>query len=311
MKVIVILNAKAGTAAKGSSDLEPAALREAFAAAGAEAEVRAVPPEEIEDALREAVAARPDAVIIGGGDGTVRSAAAVLAGTSIALGVLPLGTLNHFAKDLNMPPDIKKAVPALVGGEIRAVDIGEVNDEVFINNCSLGSYAEAVRRRDALQEEHGHGKWRAMIRASFQTFLRFRRLRLRIALNGGGAQRVRTPVVVIANNRYSGHVLNKSMRARLDEGQLWIYTAHVHRHLAALRMALQSLVRRLDAADALASEPATEITIENERGTLPVAVDGELIDLKSPLRFRMRASALRVLAPRAEPAKSAPQPSAK
>jgi diacylglycerol kinase family enzyme len=93
-------------------------------------------------------------------------------------------------------------------------------------------------------------------------------------------------------------VLDKSMRARLDEGRLWIYTAHVHRHLAAVRLALQSLVRRLDEADALASEAVTEITVASEHGPLPVAADGESLDLQSPLRFRCRPRALRVLAPR-------------
>lgn len=298
MKFIVILNEKAGATGNGSDDTSPDALRTAFAAAGAEAVVHALPPDRMADALRDAVKTRPDAVIIGGGDGTVRSAAAALAGTGIPLGVLPLGTLNHFAKDLKMPPAVNDAVTALAAGVVREVDIGEVNDEVFINNCSLGAYADAVRRRDALREQHGHGKKRAMLRASFETFRRLRRLRLRITLGGDEPRAVRTPVVVIANNRYSGHVLNKSMRARLDEGRLWLYTAHVHRHLAALRMVLQSLVRRLDAADALATEPATEITIENQGGPLPVAIDGEPVELQSPLRFRIRPRALKVLAPR-------------
>ncbi|CAM2883401.1 diacylglycerol/lipid kinase family protein [Rariglobus hedericola] len=300
MKFIVILNSKAGTAAKGSEELAPDALRTAFSEAGAEADVRAVTPDQIEATLREAVSTRPDAVIIGGGDGTVRSAAGLLAGTGIALGVLPLGTLNHFAKDLKIPPTVKDAIAVFAAGVVREVDVGEVNGHVFINNCSLGSYAEAVRRRDALRDTHGHGKWPAMIRASFQVFRRLRRMHLRFTSADGKSRSVRTPVVVIANNRYSGHVLDKTMRARLDEGHLWLYTAHVHRHLAALRLALQSLVRRLDEADALASEAVTEITIASERGPLPVAMDGEPVELPSPLHFRIRPRALRVLVPRDE-----------
>jgi diacylglycerol kinase family enzyme len=298
MKFIVILNEKAGPAAGPSAATRPDALTRAFAAAGITAGVRAVPPDAIEAAVRDAIAARPDAVIIGGGDGTVRSAAALLAGTGLTLGVLPLGTLNHFAKDLRMPAGIDEAVAALATAETREVDLGEVNGRVFINNCSLGSYAEAVRRRDAMRAARGRGKWPAMILASFQVFRRLRRLRLRLTSADGGSRPVRTPVMVIANNRYSGHVLDKNMRARLDEGRLWIYTAHVHRHLPALRLAWQSLVRRLDKDDALASEAVVEITVASERGPLPVAADGEPLDLQSPLRFRCRPRALRVLAPR-------------
>jgi len=298
MRFIVIFNAKAGTAAREAGTALDVEVREAFAQAGVEADVQAVEPEKIEEALRAAMVARPEAIIIGGGDGTVRSAAALLAGSDIPLGVLPLGTLNHFAKDLKIPPAWREAVPALSDADVREVDLGEVNGHVFINNCSLGAYADSVRRRDALREERPQGKGWAMFKASFATFRKLRRLRLRITVAGRQAQAVRTPVVVIANNRYSGHVLNKNMRARINEGHLWIYTAHVHRHLPALRMAWQCLTRKLDAADALASEPATELTIENEAGSLPVAADGELVELKSPLHFKIRPRALRVLVPR-------------
>ncbi len=296
----MILNDQAGRASKGPAEATPEALRAALAEAGVTAEVHELPADRIARALADAVAARPDAVIIGGGDGTVRGAAAALAGTGVPLGVLPLGTLNHFAKDLKMPADLKEAVAVLARGVKRAVDIGEVNGHVFINNCSVGAYAEAVRRREALRDGRGLGKWWAMIRASFEEFRRLRRLRLRISVAGGKPCAVRTPVVVIGNNRYSGHLLSQSLRPRLDEGQLWLYTVHAHRHLALLRMMLQSLVGRLDEADALAAQPATEIVIESDGGPLPVAADGEVLALKAPLRFRIRPRALWVIVPEAQ-----------
>jgi diacylglycerol kinase family enzyme len=298
MKLIVIINREAGAAAAASGDFSPRVLAGEFASRGIEVDVRAVAPEIIESALREAVASRPTAVVIGGGDGTVRSAAALLAGTGMPLGVLPLGTLNHFAKDLGMPAVWREAVAALAFGVVREVDVAEVNGHVFVNNCSLGAYAEAVRRRDTLRRQRGHGKWLAMAKAALAVFRRLRRLRLRMVV-AGVERRVRTPLVVVANNRYSGHVLDVSMRARLDEGRLWLYTAHVHRHLPVLRLIWQTLTRhRPDAADALDSEPAGEITIESETGRpVPVAADGELLAVEPPLTFRIRARALRVLAP--------------
>lgn len=299
MKAIVILNDQAGTARQ--SGLADTDLRAAFAQAGIDAEVHTLAPANISEALRVAVTARPDVIIVGGGDGTVRSAAAALADTGLTLGVLPLGTLNHFAKDLKMPGELAAAIDALARGQVREIDIAEVNGHVFINNCSLGTYAEAVRRREFLRDQHGKRKWWAMVLASFTAFRRFRRLRLRMTVDGGAARTVRTPLLVVGNNRYSGHVLHTTLRARLDEGRLWLYTAHVHRHLAALRLALQSLIRRLDAADALASEPARALTITSESGPLPVAADGEIVELTGPLHFRIRPLALRVLVPPENP----------
>jgi diacylglycerol kinase family enzyme len=302
MKFIVIINREAGAVARAAGEFSAEEVAREFASRGVQADVRMVAPVAVEPALRDAIAARPHAVVIGGGDGTVRGAAALLAGTGVSLGVFPLGTLNHFAKDLGVPSAWREAVAALAFGVVREVDVAEVNGHVFVNNCSLGAYAEAVRRRDALRRRRGHGKWLAMAKAVFAVFRRLRRLRLRIVV-AGAERRVRTPLVVVANNRYSGHVLGPSLRDRLDEGRLWLYTAHVHRHLPVLRLVWQALTRsRPDAADALDAEAAVEITIAGETGrAVPVAADGELLDVKSPFVFRTRPRALRVLAPPPKP----------
>jgi diacylglycerol kinase family enzyme len=171
-----------------------------------------------------------------------------------------------------------------------------VNGQIFINNCSIGSYAEAVRRRDALRAERGHGKWRAMVLASWSVFRELRRLRLQIE-TPDRALTLRTPFVLVANNRYTGHVLATSLRPRLDEGRLWIYTTRAHRHAALIRLMWQTLTRRVDEADELEVHSLGEVTINSLRASIPVAADGEVIDVSLPLRFRIRPGALRVLAP--------------
>jgi diacylglycerol kinase family enzyme len=323
VRYVIILNEEAGKAGHTPPGGSPDELRAAFAEAGITAEIQVPAPEGIEPAVRAALASRPDAVVIGGGDGTVRTAAAILAGSGVPLGVLPLGTFNHFAKDLKLPTDVKEAVAVLVAGASRDIDVGEVNGRVFINNCSLGAYAEAVRRRDALRARRGLGKWWAMCRASYEEFRRLRRLRLRISTEPGAGSKeseagnrtknpkpgtgnpaasrpVRTPVVVVGNNRYSGHLFNQSLRPRLDEGRLWLYTVRARRHLEVLRMMFQSLFGQLDETDALDAEAATEIVIESDCGPVPIAADGEVLDLKAPFRFRTRPGALRVIAPAGE-----------
>jgi diacylglycerol kinase family enzyme len=182
VRCVVILNQKAGRPGKIAPGTSPDELRAAFARVGVEAEIRMPTASELNATVRAAAADRPEAVVVGGGDGTVRCAAEALAGSGVTLGVLPLGTLNHFAKDLQIPVKLEEAIALLAAGATREVDVGEVNGHVFINNCSLGAYAEAVRRRDRLREKHGLGKWWAMIRASLDEFRRLRRLRLRIGV---------------------------------------------------------------------------------------------------------------------------------
>src|SRR2546423_8205012 len=109
---------------------------------------------------RAALAEGCDTVIAGGGDGTVSSVAGVLAGTRVILGVLPLGTLNHFAKDLGIPTDLGEALGVVLKGNTVQGDVGEGNGRVFINNSSLGLYPGIVKEREETQRR-GVSKWPA------------------------------------------------------------------------------------------------------------------------------------------------------
>lgn len=296
MTATIVFNEKAGTFLNQTDGLTPAALQEALAAAGIEATLRPATGKAIEATLKQAVAEKPEALLVGGGDGTVSAAAALLAGTSLPLGVLPLGTLNHFAKDLGYPVDWREAVKALGTATVQRVDVAEVNGRVFINNCSVGSYADAVRRRDALRRQKGSGKWYAMLVASLAVFRELRRMRLHIETSGTTLD-LRTPFLLVSNNRYTGHVLNASLRPQLDQGKLWLYTTRASRRGALLRMAWQSLIRRIDSADALEVHSTEEASVSIARGPMPAAADGEVLNLTPPLVFRIRPKALCVLAP--------------
>ncbi|WP_175414693.1 diacylglycerol/lipid kinase family protein [Nibricoccus aquaticus] len=302
MHVIAILNEKAGTAANDDAVTDQS-LREAFASSGFQAEIHLLPPAQIEKALQQAIERRPQAIFVGGGDGTVSATAGQLADTEIPLGVLPLGTLNHFAKDLGLPPDWREAIAALAGGNTRSVDVAEVNGHLFVNNCSIGAYADAVRHREELRERHQHGKWFAMLIASFRVFRRFRRIRFRLQSDDGEFA-LRSPFLLVANNCYEGNILSQSLRERIDGGQLWIYSTRARRHFTFLRMVWQALRRELAAADALDTHSTTEATVHLDAPTVAAAADGEILELKTPLRFRIRPGALRVLAPPAGYAKS-------
>ena len=297
MNACLILNERARSFDGGDS-LNASEIIDAFRSTSISVHPQIVPAAQFGETLQAAVAGKPDLIVVGGGDGSVSTAANCLAGTNIMLGVLPLGTLNHFARDLGFPLDWREAVTVLETGECRPVDVGEVNGRVFINNCSIGSYAEAVRKRDALRRMHGSGKWWAMTLATVAVFRRLRRIRVRIDAHGG-THPVRTPFVAVANNRYSGHVFDHSLRPRLDEGRLWIYTTRAARHGAALRLLWQSLSRSIDEVEGLEKLAVIEATINHDYAGLPVAIDGELVALQPPYRFRTRPGALRVMVPRA------------
>src|SRR5207342_1025227 len=119
-------------------------LAEAFRSAGVAATFDLVDGGRIEEAaaaaMEMAALGSIDAVIVGGGDGTVRAVAGAVAGSNVPLGILPLGTLNHFARDIGLPIDLEQAVAVIVAGHHRRVDLAEVNGRVFINNSSVGIY---------------------------------------------------------------------------------------------------------------------------------------------------------------------------
>jgi diacylglycerol kinase family enzyme len=160
----VIVNAGAGQGHDG--DLA-SALRGKFAAVGIDADVTlAGSGEEMIGVAREALDDGIGLVVAGGGDGTMNAVASVLAGSQARFGVLPLGTLNHFAKDLNIPLALDDAIANVAHGRPVAVDVGEVNGRIFLNNSSLGLYPDIVRDREKQQRRLGRGKWLAFCRAS-------------------------------------------------------------------------------------------------------------------------------------------------
>ena len=181
----------------------------------------------------------------GGGDGTVSAVAAALAGTSTPLGVLPLGTLNHFAKDAGIPLDLRKAVQTVAARHSKRVDVGRVNDRIFINNSSIGVYPSFVESRERLRPQ-GHSKWAALALATADVLRRESEVTIRLEGDARGFC-TRTPFVFVGNNEYLAEGLKLGARTRLDAGRLYAYFAPPvrTRHLPRLfAQALFGLARR-------------------------------------------------------------------
>ena len=291
----VILNHASGAARQSDTAKEIADL---FSAAGSPAHLhRLNAPDRIAEAVQAALGgADVRAVVAAGGDGTVNAVASALAGRPTPLGVLPLGSLNHFAKDLQIPLDLAKAVDVIVAGRIYRIDVGQVNDRTFVNNSSIGVYPNIIERRERLRAQ-GHRKWPAFIKATLDVLGREDEVTVRLDIDGR-SMTVRTPFVFVGNNEYQIAGIHVGGRARLDGGRLFAASApRVHtRDLP--RLVAHALMGRSTLPDGLDVFSAGELWIETLGARdVGVACDGELVTLRTPLRFRSWPGALRDLVP--------------
>ena len=293
-RIVAVLNASAGDDGKQSVAER---LAELLRGHGIEARILlARSGEQLVALARSVVRERPDVILAGGGDGTINAVATEIIGTDIALGVLPLGTLNHFAKALHMPEDLDSAVDVVISGSIVHVDVGEVNGRIFLNNSSLGLYPSLVRRRDAQQEQLGRSKWAAALWAALTLMRRHALMRVHVTVNGEKIQR-RTAAVFVGNNAYRMNGLNVGERERLDGGQLGLYLLHRNGRNGLISLALRALFGCLREAEDFDTVLTRAMCIETGRKRLPVAIDGEVASMDSPLEYRIRAAALRVIVP--------------
>ena len=296
--MLVVLNARAGKD-KRSVEQRRAAIRNAFAGAGLEAEIVAPDDRCAARMLTQKYAdGNHDTVVAAGGDGTVSTVAARLIGTDKTLGVLPFGTRNHFAKDLNIPINLANAVRTIAERHVATIDAAEVNGQTFINNSSVGIYSSMVADREAQQQWLARGRVPAAFWAMLHAFRRFPFMSLQITLDHERLSR-QTAFLFVGNNRYHLSGLHLGSRARLDAGELGLYfTDHTGR-LGILRLAAGALIGRLTRAKDFSAITATEAMIEAHQPRMLVSRDGEIGCLSTPLRYRVLPRALRVLVPRA------------
>ena len=258
---------------------------------------------EIHAAVDEAIAAKCTRIVAGGGDGTLNAVASHLVGTDIALGVLPLGTLNHFAKDAGIPVDPDAALATALNGDTIAVDVGEVNGRFFLNNSSLGLYPDIVRDRKRQQSRLGRGKWLAFLWATLGALRRYPFISIRLSVDGKDLV-FRTPFLFIGNNKYQMEGLDIGTRTSLDQGLLSLYVAQRTGRLGLILLGLRALFGTLKEAKDFRTLSAREIVVETRRPRIRVSTDGEVQLLETPLNYRIHAGALKVVVPGAREEKS-------
>ncbi|GAC1646478.1 MAG: hypothetical protein NVS4B8_18690 [Herpetosiphon sp.] len=250
--------------------------------------------EHVQDQARAACKTGADVLAVAGGDGTINEVVQVLVGTKVALGIIPFGTLNHFARALMIPPQLDAAVALLANGNARPVDVGQVNERYFVNNASLGLYPQLVELRE--HQAHvtsrpvrwGKALWRLMRTAK------------PIKLGLQGHERTLEEelwLLFVGNNQYRLDPFAPGQRPHLDQHMLDVVLVGSGR-----RMRLLSLFLALAAArwqdQPLARLATAEFDVELlDDSSCVVAFDGEALEMHSPIRFRSLKDDLHVIAP--------------
>ena len=288
-RLAVVRNPRSGTA------IDTAKLEQALREAGITAEILDMPEGPGFDDWIDGVAGAHDVIAAAGGDGTVSSVAAGVARANKTLAVIPTGTLNHFARDTGIPTDLSEAIAVLRTGRLDRIDVGSVNDHVFLNNVSLGSYPRMVHDRTAM-EERGRSRRIAGIIAVARTWWQLRSVTASIAIDGRDLIR-HSPFVVIGNGSYvlSGFALAR--RHNISDRQLSLYVAPHAGRLGALSLPMRALLGTLERYEQFETLCGKEITVSLRHRRVPAGIDGEVRELESPLRFTVKPGALQLIVP--------------
>ena len=292
MRAVTLVNADAGAGDEGARE----AVGKALSSAGIDGSVLAVSGAECCECAADEVKRGARLIIAAGGDGTMSAVAGALAGTRTSLGILPLGSLNHLARDLGIPFDLGEAAQIIAAGHEHRIDIAEVNGRAFVNNASIGLYPLMVVDREAQRQRLGRSKRLALLVASLRTMARFHARRLKLGIDGGES-RVDTPLLFVGNNEYRLAMPGAGRREALDAGELCVMVMRSKSLPGFLAATGRALVGLTGIEDLVRVSGVRELQVDCRRTRLTLAIDGEIVALAPPLTFRIRPQALKVIAP--------------
>jgi diacylglycerol kinase family enzyme len=298
---VVLINSKSGTVRSMGAEAAARLVENEIAHWPGASEVHLIDGTGITDAVAKMVASgRFNRIIVGGGDGTVASVAGQLAGTAIALGILPMGTMNLMAKALGIAPALSVALGQLKDAHVRSIDAARAGDRLFLHHISFGIQPRMVKIRERIGYSSRMTKMLSGARAMISVLFKSQSLRLKVNLDGQDHD-LRTPALIVSNNIYEDSVWLK--QARLDEGLLGLYAVRPMSKLALLRLALDLLRGRWRDNLNVEESHGRRVIIEKRRRFggksrgIVATIDGELTLLESPLEIRIDPRVLQVLVP--------------
>lgn len=255
-------------------------------------------PKEMKSIVDDGLKKGADVIVAAGGDGTVSGVAGRLVNRPQAMGVLPVGTLNHLAKDLGIPSDLDQAVDVICSGKPTRMDIGEINGKFFVNNISLGFYVKAVSLRERLRPIFG--KWAGLALAVVMVSIRMPFFRIILEWDERTRRILFLPFIFIGNNQYETSWPETGKRTILNKGVLWVVFLRNGRFWPAAKALWSALNGRIVSEADVEAFETDEISIRSHRHFIKVVIDGELEILRSPLKLKSHPGALNILAPNAD-----------
>ena len=292
-KAAILINPHSGSAGGDASERVAAALRRA----GIDGGVETLRPDQLEARAKAAVEEGVKLIVAAGGDGTVSTVAGALSGTTAVLGILPLGTLNHLARDLGIPFDLDEAAAVIAAGQQRIVDVARLNDRVFVNNSAIGLYPLFVADRQAQQQRLGRSKRLAMFFAGLRTLARFHHHRLTLTVNDGHSATIETPLLFVGNNDYRLELGGAGRRDALDGARLGVIVMRRMGRVGFFMAMVRALAGRSRSGDMIRLDNVQRLTVATRRALLTVSIDGETRRLAPPFDYRIDPAALGVIAP--------------
>jgi diacylglycerol kinase family enzyme len=283
-KLKAFLNAKCGNADKA---------REALAGEGFDLEV--LEPHHITDAIKQAVERGTRRIVVAGGDGTIAAAAAIVAGTNTELAILPGGTLNHFAKDHDIPTDLGHAAEVAASGKVVGGDLGYVNDCVFLNTSSIGAYVTFVRDRERFEKHVGYTL--ASVGAAIKTLSGIRSFTVTLELEGLKKSYRSSLVFIGVGER---ELKMPTLGNRVENGKRGLHVMIVRERKPArlFAIALAAIAKGTRGAQQLPEFEnfiVDSCRIDLNRPHATIGLDGELKKLQTPLDYRIKRDALRLV----------------
>lgn len=235
-------------------------------------------------------------IVAAGGDGTLNAVASELLHQEIPLGVLPLGTFNYVARVLNIPLDIIQAADVIATGELRSSHVARINDRIYLNNASLGLYPLFIKKREFYNRKFGRFPLHAYT-SGLDVLIRDRKeLKLEIEVNQQKYP-VKTPLIFFGNNQLQLQEMNLKIAKCAEIGEVAGVVLAKSDKMSLFKTLFKLIRGQLEEAADVYSFSGEKVTVYSKKAKLTVAIDGEIIEIATPLKFNVDKNALNIMVP--------------